>query len=368
MKTQDMLTPNFRSMPPELRESPRWVVWKDAKVPYCATAVNSKASVTEANTWATFPQVQTAYEEAGYLGVGFVLTGDGIVGVDLDKCVHSGEPDAAAMGLMDRLGCQYIELSPSGTGLRGFGFGDTIVGARGQVDGVNVELYAKGRYMTVTGHPLRSGPLVRLPGFTEVAKVIRGPDLQKRTEENRSNPLFSSVGIPASCIPTGLGQRNQCLFALARYVKGKLPNATREELRAIVAMWHERCLPVIGTQDFSVTWTDFLYGWERVCQPHGATLQAILQKIDPKSPLPNGIATLRYGAAANQLVRVCEALQAHQGEEPFFLAARQAGEVLGVHYTDAAKMLAALVQDGVLTLVSKGAGKFASRYRFGWQQ
>lgn len=32
-------------------------------------------------TWATFDQAQTAYEEGGYSGVGFVLNGDGIVGV-----------------------------------------------------------------------------------------------------------------------------------------------------------------------------------------------------------------------------------------------------------------------------------------------
>jgi hypothetical protein len=42
--------------------------------------------------------------------------------------------------------------------------------------------------------------------------------------------------------------------------------------------------------------------------------------------------------------------------------------VLGIHFTDASKMLAALVRDGVLQLVSKGAGKVASRYRFRWIQ
>lgn len=367
MTATAMLPPDFCAMPPELCEIPRWLVWKGDKVPYCANAVNSKASSTDPNTWATFSQAQTAFEEGGYLGVGFVLAGDGIVGVDLDKCVDAGEPAPAAMGLLDRVGCKYIEFSPSGTGLRGFGYGDNIEGRRGRIDGINVELYASKRYMTVTGRTLMPGPLVNLPGFSDVANAIRPLDLQKRTEDDRSNPLYTSVlfcRYPSDTVPKEQRQRNRCLFALARYLKGTQPNATREELRAIVASWHATYLSVIGTKDFAVTWTDFLNGWDKVRQPHGATMQSVLETIDPRLPLPAGIMAMGYGAMGNQLVRVCAALQAHQGDAPFFLSARQAGEVLGIHFTDASKMMAALVADGVLELVSKGAGKVASRYRF----
>jgi len=366
-----MMPPDFRAMPPELCEIPRWLVWKDAKVPYCANAVNSKASSTDPNTWATFSQAQTAFEEGGYLGVGFVLAGDGIVGVDLDKCVDAGEPEPAAMGLLDRVGCKYIEFSPSGTGLRGFGYGDNIGGRRGFIDGVNVELYSSKRYLTVTGRSLLSGPLETLPGFSEIANAMRSPDLQKRTEEYRSNLLSSSVlfcRYPSDAIPTEQRQRNRCLFALARYLKGTQPNATRHELRAIVSSWHTQYLSVIGTKDFAVTWTDFLNGWDKVRHPHGAIMQSVLETIDFSEPLPAGMSGLGYGTAGNQLVQVCMALQAHHGDEPFFISARQAGEVLGIHYTDASKMLVALVRDGVLKLISKGAGKVASRYRFEWVQ
>ena len=359
------MPPNFHAMPRELCSIPRWLVWKDAKVPYCATAINRKANVTEPDTWATFSQAKNTFDEGGYSGVGFVLSGDGIVGVDLDKCVQSGQPDSAAMDVLDRVGCQYIELSPSGMGLRGFGYGGNIVGTRGLVDGVNVELYSCKRYLTVTGHSLLPGPLVPLLGFSELASAIRPTDLQKRTEDNGGNLLPSSVGsLPTSTIPTEAGQRNKCLFELARYLKGTQPNARRQELREAAVQWHKQSLPVIGTKDLSVTLTDFFNAWDKVRQPYGATMGAILAKIDSSVPLPNGIPALQYGKAGNQLVRVCEALQRHHGDQPFFIAARQAGDVLGVHYTDAAKMLAALVQDDVLTLVSRGAGKVASRYRF----
>ena len=44
------------------------------------------------------------------------------------------------------------------------------------------------------------------------------------------------------------------------------------------------------------------------------------------------------------------------------MSARQCGELLGVHFTDANKFLTAFIADGLLKLVSRGAGKKASRY------
>jgi len=362
-----MITPGFQSMPLELRQVPRWVVHR-RKVPYQATAIDSKASCTDPSSWSTFDQAQTAYEEGGYDGVGFVLNGDGIVGIDLDKCVHFGTPVPVARGLMDRIGAGYIEISPSGTGLRGFGYGDNIGGRRGQIDGINVELYASERYLTVTGHTIKQGPLVPLKGFSEVANAIRPWDLQKRTEDHGSHLLSPSVVLcryPATTLPDQAGQRNHCLFELARYVKGKHPDATRQELRGIVRGWHDRVLTVIETKDFSITLTDFMRSWEKVRQPYGIIMSAITSNLG-NTPLPQGIAALGYGARGNHLVCLCAALQAHHGQEPFFISAREAGEQIGVHFTDASKILSALCFDGVLTLVSKGAGKVASRYRYSW--
>ncbi|WOP14512.1 hypothetical protein [Ottowia sp. SB7-C50] len=364
-----MLAPDFAAIPGELRALPRWVVWRNDppkdKVPYCPTAVNSRASSTDPTTWATFDQARTAYDEGGYLGVGFALNGDGIVGIDLDKCVNDTTPAPAALALLDRIGCGYVELSPSGTGLRGFGYADPLPkGKRGILDGLNVELYASARYLTVTGHPLVQGPLKPLPGFSAVAAEL-GSHLQKRADAILCSPLSSSVGIPPDTLPTQAGQRNACLFKLARYIKAANPSATRAELRAIAEEWHALALPVIETKDFAVTLQDFVYGFDNVQHPFGQTMQNIIDNIDA-TPLPAGIAALGYGDRGHHLVRLCAALNAHHAPEPFFLGARQAGEVIGVHYTDANKMLASLVADGVLTLVSKGAGNKASRYRFAW--
>ena len=368
MNHDAILKPDFEAMPAELRDTARWVTWKGAKVPHCPTAVNSKASVTDPGTWGAFAQARAAYEEGGYLGVGFVLSAaaDGIVGVDLDKCVSADVPEPAAMALLERIGCQYIELSPSGTGLRGFGYGEPMKGTRGAINGINAELYTDGRYLTVTGHTIRPGPLVQLPGFMEVASAIRGDDLQKRQRKQNQSSVssVSSVnGLPTSTVPTMPGMRNRCLFELARFLKGTQPDMTRSEQKAVVTWWHETYLDVIGTKDFSVTWMDFLHGWDRVQHLHGDTLHCALERLDSTSVLPEAVQVLEYGDVGDQLVRICMALQSHSKPEPFFLSARKAAELLGINHTVAAKMLSVLVSDGVLTLVNKGAGLKASRYR-----
>ena len=212
---------------------------KYLRLPYRPMAISRKASATDPSTWGTFAQAKAAFEQGGQFGVGFVLSveEDGIVGVDLDNCVQADGPEPAAMGLLERVGCQYIELSPSGTGLRGFGYGEDIKGTRGQIDGIHAELYARGRYLTVTGHAIKQGPLVALPGFLEVAIAIRGDDLQKRQREQNQSSVSSASsvvsGLPISAVPTKPGMRNRCLSELARHLKGTQPDMTRSEQRVV---------------------------------------------------------------------------------------------------------------------------------------
>jgi hypothetical protein len=180
------IEPNFSSIPPELRRVPRWVTWrlegkpgkpKPDKVPYRADLPHSRASSTDPETWCSFEQAEAAYLEGDRAGVGLVLDGtDQLAGVDIDGCRNpqTGEVDPAALALLDRLGAGYVEVSPSGTGLRAFGYAPPLEsGAVGTIDGLKVELYSKGRYLTLTGQALKSGPLVPLRGFGDVAEAIR---------------------------------------------------------------------------------------------------------------------------------------------------------------------------------------------------
>ena len=164
-------------------------------------------------------------------------------------------------------------------------------------------------------------------------------------------------------IPTAIGQRNRSLFALARHVKGRKPDATRAELREIVTRWHALASPTIGTTGFAESWGDFMRGWDKVRFVEGAMMAELLQDLDG-DPLPDGLPG-DYEPRTLRLVRICGRLQRKAGNDPFFLGARTAGNLLGVHFTRAASMLHALVADHVIDGVSCGTltHRRASEYR-----
>lgn len=166
---------NYENIPEELKQLDRWVVWRDGKVPYDAKYVNSRASSTNPDTWASFEAATTAYEESDEaLGIGFVLNGDGLCGIDIDHCIHDAEIDPAALQLLDHLGTSYISISPSGTGLRAFGYATPLLqGVKGTYEGLAVELYSSQRYLTITDQALKLEPLRELQHFSDLAHYIR---------------------------------------------------------------------------------------------------------------------------------------------------------------------------------------------------
>lgn len=180
------IAPDFDRIPAELRALPRWVTWravkrpgkvKPEKMPYCPTAPDSLASSIDPDTWGTFGQAEAAYLEGDRTGIGFVLDGTGdLAGVDIDGCrdAQTGAINPAALALLEGMGAAYVEVSPSGTGLRAFGYAPPLeTGAAGTLDGMKLELYSKGRYLTLTGEPIKAGPLAPLRGFGELAERIR---------------------------------------------------------------------------------------------------------------------------------------------------------------------------------------------------
>jgi hypothetical protein len=183
------LSVNFFNVPADLKNLDRWVCWSltsdGKKIPYDPKTINSRASSTDSTTWSTFTEAETAYQERvgeydAYDGIGFVLNGDGIVGVDLDQCVSNGTPRQEALALLDEIGANYVEISPSGTGLRAFGYADNLEKGRiGKLNELKVELYTNSRYLTFTGHPLKNKPLSYLHGFKRVSDLIISERNQK---------------------------------------------------------------------------------------------------------------------------------------------------------------------------------------------
>jgi len=91
-----------------------------------------------------------------------VLNGDGVVCIDLDDCVVDGVPNAKARELISSLPRTYVEFSPSGRGLHVWGFASLDAGRRFERDGLKVEVYPNGRYLTVTGRAYRSARFATL--------------------------------------------------------------------------------------------------------------------------------------------------------------------------------------------------------------
>ena len=152
------------NIPEQLIQRPQWVVWravwrvdgkgngKWTKPPYQPDGRPAKS--TAPATWAEFGECLEACQVRGFDGLGFVLTRDaGIIGVDLDHCIDAdGNVAPWAQQAVGTLG-SYTKTSPSGDGLHIFVFGTFPGGMTGRRKG-GVEVYAEGRYLTVTGRVL----------------------------------------------------------------------------------------------------------------------------------------------------------------------------------------------------------------------
>ena len=332
------------------------------QIPYNAKTHN-KGSVTKPSTWSSFAQAKATYEQGGFDGVGFVLNGDGVIGIDIDKCIKDDLIDKRANSLLHQIQASYVEISPSGTGLRAFGYGNLTNGRkRGIVDGLNLEIYSTARFLSVTGNTLCKQGLQPLVGLNVLLTKLNAP-----TEDTNSNSSVSSVSSvdknfnwPVQVIPTAYGQRNKCLFQLARWLKGTEPDASTERQRWLVQRWHSDHINNIQTKSFSITWAEWITSWEKVKHPYGKKLDVCLTNLPN---IPSHINLEDFGEKGKLLFRICMALQAKESaDQPFFISCRVAQDLINVHYTDAAKFLSAFVTNKWLRLVSKGSGRHASRY------
>jgi len=151
-------TPVFDNIPEELRAYPQWICWKAVpkgdrfnKIPI-EPGTGKAARSNDPTTWRSYQEASTYYDaNRGKLaGIGFVLSAeDPFTGGDIDHCrdPKTGELTGKAKTILQRLDT-YSEISPSDTGIRFFCRG-TLPGTGKAKDGV--ELYDRGRFLTITG-------------------------------------------------------------------------------------------------------------------------------------------------------------------------------------------------------------------------
>jgi hypothetical protein len=167
-------------------------------------------------------------------------------------------------------------------------------------------------------------------------------------------------------LPKKVGQRNDAVFPFCQWLRAipELRSLPTKELKPIVREWHKKAYPVIGTKSFTVTWADFVHAWKRVKWPKGDIMlsQAVKRVLEGKTILPE--AEEYDTEEARFLLKVCYELQQGTGDEPFFLASRTAGGIIGISHRWAYKLLEMFVADGKLDCVEKHTTKKAPRYRY----
>ena len=173
-------------VPSDLETVPQWVNWryavrdgKTTKIPVNPRTGGNAATNTP-STWSDLETALTYYHEHDtYVsGVGLVVAGTALVGVDLDHCIGDDLTIAPWALAMVRSLASYTEVSPSGTGLRVFGFGSKP-GTRSKRGGVELYDHTSTRFLTFTGRHLPGTPLELRDVTAELAVIysdVFGPE------------------------------------------------------------------------------------------------------------------------------------------------------------------------------------------------
>ena len=176
----------LQNVPADLLQLPHWVCWwsvvgegKQVKLPGGRMTtkplpvqpkahklpINPKtgnhAATDNPKTWTTVQEAIAGLAKWGVTGVGFVGTKEcGLVLTDLDHC---REPETGiiapwARAIVENVN-SYTEISPSGTGLHIWAYGEKPPeGCKKDFESGQVEMYVTERYLTVTGDHLAGTP------------------------------------------------------------------------------------------------------------------------------------------------------------------------------------------------------------------
>lgn len=172
-----MMSGSHLLVPAALIDKPRWLYWKydrpingrkPPKIPYWSNNQRRKGDLGGADDLSKLVDFNKAYEafkrsreehivNDQYGGVGFALIKeDGIRALDLDNCYSNGIiTDSIAQQIFDQArndDC-YIEVSPSGKGLRIIGY--TKIES-GDFNRSGKESYSRKRYVTITGDSIEN--------------------------------------------------------------------------------------------------------------------------------------------------------------------------------------------------------------------
>ena len=201
-----VLTLEPEAIPKALKAIPRFVIWragpanengKFPKIPISVDAGNN-VSAHQATNWLTFETALAAYRNGKCHGIGLVPAGLPIdvtsqvplyvCAIDLDACGGQLRDHEV---LWNSLGQPYVEVSPSGNGLRMFMLSTEVL--KGGNAGDGFEMYFDRQFVTVTGQTL-GGTLAECTDELKRLHDLKFPakPIQRERRVNKVTPLEES--------------------------------------------------------------------------------------------------------------------------------------------------------------------------------
>ena len=180
-----------------LKQTNNWVLWNltdGKKLPYRANKPTKKAQTNDPTTWASYDVARKAAKKP--YGIGFVLRGCGIGAIDIDDCrdPKTGRIEKWAREILDAAPGAYVEVTPSGGGLRiiGRASGAEVHTSRRRGNG-KYELYRNAtRYITITGNEIGQCD----DGLANIDKLIdklkQEPEVATK-DRSRSGVLYGEL-------------------------------------------------------------------------------------------------------------------------------------------------------------------------------
>lgn len=163
----------FEAIPQELRQRPQWLVWrfepnpnpakqKPLKVPYWVNGkrrrgVQGDQADRSGLVTLDVALAKLAASNGHFTGIGFAfLPGDGLIGVDIDKCIDPETGEVSDLAMQTIAGCDsYTEYSPSGTGVHIIVAGATTTF---KSNDIGLEVFCSSQFFTFTGRQFAGSP------------------------------------------------------------------------------------------------------------------------------------------------------------------------------------------------------------------
>lgn len=196
------------SIPAFLTSKNRWglwqAIWSEKRKKYDKIPKGPQGygiSTTHTAKWCSYETALAALPTNKiFAGIGYLMTGaDGLVGIDMDKCVSDGVIAPWAQDIVDTVG-SYAEMSPSGNGIRIFTTGNIDFDWTNNTVGIEVYAGHTARFLTVTGQHLEGTPATvnaAPSGLLDALAVKHAKHRETATVISMSMPeILSDLALP----------------------------------------------------------------------------------------------------------------------------------------------------------------------------